>query len=258
MKNKKNTKKKFIKLFISFIILFIVFISLFYFINDNRNNTFSSIKNITDYILKITTFPLKKNNYICKNNTRIEEENKILRKEIENYKKELELKNTLTDKNIINASLIKRSMAYWYDTITIDKGSKSGIKVGYAAVNNNGLIGKVIKVNKNSSEIKLLSAKKLDNYISAMFIYNDNSYFGLIDGYDKLKNELHMKNVIGDFDDINDIYVTTSGLSDSFSKGIVIGKINRVVKGKYGISNDIYITPLSNFNDVSVVSVIGR
>lgn len=259
MKNKKKNKRKILRIFYSAIILFIVFLSLFYFINDkNDNYVLNSVKNSVNNINNIFHFPFVKRKIKCNSNIKLEEENKVLRKEIEKYKKELEIKKTLTDKIVISASTTSRSMANWYNTITINKGKNYGIKKGYAATNNNGLIGKVIRVHKNTSEIKLLSSKKMDNYISSMFIYNDNTYFGLIDKYDLVKNELHMKNVIGDFDKLDNVYVTTSGLSDSFTKGIVIGKIKRIVKDKYGISNDIYITPVSDFNDISIVSIIGR
>lgn len=252
MKNKRNNKRKILKIFYSTIILFIVFLSLFYFINDKNDNfILNNIKNITN-------FSFIKRNIKCEKKTKIQEENKVLRKEIEKYKKELKIKKSLTDKNIIVAYTIKRGMANWYNTITINKGKKDGIIKGLAVTNNNGLIGKVIRVYKNTSEIKLISSKKMDNYISCMFIYNDRTYFGLIDRYDLVKNELHMKNVIGDFENLDNIYVTTSGLSDTFSKGIVIGKIKRVIKDKYGISNDIYISPESDFNDISIVSIISR
>lgn len=252
MKNKRNNKRKILKIFYSTIILFIVFLSLFYFINDKNDNfILNNIKNITN-------FSFIKRSVKGEKKTKIQEENKVLRKEIEKYKKELKIKNSLTDKNIIVAYTIKRSMANWYNTITINKGKKDGIIKGLAVTNNNGLVGKVIRVYKNTSEVKLLSSKKMDNYISCMFIYNDNTYFGLIDRYDLVKNEFHMKNVIGDFKNLDNIYVTTSGLSDSFSKGIVIGKIKRIIKDKYGISNDIYISPESDFNDISIVSIISR
>ena len=51
--------------------------------------------------------------------------------------------------------------------------------------------------------------------------------------------------------------MVTSGLSDSFSSGLLIGKIKEIKKDSYGISNNIKITPAANFNNIKIVSVVG-
>ena len=84
-------------------------------------------------------------------------------------------------------------MKYWYDVLTIDKGKKDGIKKGDAVINSEGLIGKVIKVNNKSSDIKLIISSTRDNYISAAFTYEENVYYGIIDKYDTKKQiKIHM------------------------------------------------------------------
>ena len=145
------------------------------------------------------------------------------------------------------------------DTLGIDKGYKDNIKLGYAVINKNGLIGKIINVNKNTSDIKLLIALKKDNYISAKFIYDNNEYYGLINKYNLKKNELTLTNVIGEFDinKLKNTNVVTSGLSDSFSSGLLIGKIKDIKKDTFGISNTIILTPTVNFNNLDIVSVVG-
>lgn len=260
MKNKKKNNKIYLKILILIGIIGILFLSLFYFVSDKKNNiVFSCIKDISAFTSKIFYYPYNKLNekYTKSDYDVIESENKTLKKEIDNLKKELDLKKILSDKTIVNASLIKRSTSYWYNMLSIDKGKKDGIKIGNAVMNNGGVIGKVISVSPNSSEVKLITSKHMDDYISAMFIIDNNSYYGLIDGYDIKKNEIHLKNVIGDFNsEIIGVNVVTSGLSDSFSSGLLIGKIKKLDKDNYGISNDIYITPSTNINDITIVSVI--
>lgn len=130
--------------------------------------------------------------------------------------------------------------------------------MGYAVINNNGLIGKVINVNKNTCDIKLLISLNRDNYISAKFIYEENEYFGLIDKYDYKKDELTLTSVIGDFDinKLKNINVVTSGLSDSFSSGLLIGKIKDIKKDTFGISNTIILTPTVDFDNLDIVSIV--
>ncbi|MBQ9024481.1 MAG: rod shape-determining protein MreC [Bacilli bacterium] len=257
MKKTKKKKYKFIMVFLSIILVFVLF---YIFINDNVKNNYltSNLNDLTANIFKITTISFIKDN----NNY-----NKDVKKEINNdYKKEInKLKDTLnlnsvnSDKNLINATVIKRNTNYWYNTITIDKGYKDNIKLGYAVINKNGLIGKIINVNKNTSDIKLLIALKKDNYISAKFIYDNNEYYGLINKYNLKKNELTLTNVIGEFDinKLKNTNVVTSGLSDSFSSGLLIGKIKDIKKDTFGISNTIILTPTVNFNNLDIVSVVG-
>ena len=52
-----------------------------------------------------------------------------LEKENDELKKILELKDTLSEYQKINATVVNRNVGYWYDTITIDKGESSGIVI---------------------------------------------------------------------------------------------------------------------------------
>lgn len=252
-KNKKNIKDRIITIII---LLLLSFLLLFYFINDDRNNViiFKVLKDTTASVYNVLNF--SKNETVDKNV--VNEINKDYEKQIEELKKTLNLNSTISDKKIINASVIKRSTVYWYNILTIDKGTKDGIKKGYAVINSDGLIGKIIKANKYTSDVKLLTSKNEQNYISAMFDIENTTYYGLINEYDITKNELYLKNVIGDFDKekIKGTNVVTSGFSESFSSGLLIGTIIDVKKESYGISNTITIKPSANFNNINIVTVI--
>lgn len=258
MKKIKNTKRRKKYFFLIIILFLIVTLSFYYFINDNRYNNilFKYSKDISANITKVFSLPYKYNDK--KSNLVIDEINKDLENEIKDLKNTLELNKVHSDKKLINTTIIKRSTTYWYNIITIDKGSNDGIKKGSAVINESGLVGKVIKVNNSTSDVKLLISKKDSNYISAMFYIDDKPYYGLIDEYSAQKNELILKNVIGDFDieKIKNVNVVTSGLSDSFSSGLLIGKIKGVDKETYGISNTLKITPSANFNDLKILTVI--
>ena len=256
---KKKKKEKYKKIAISIFAIIITFILFFYFINDNSNNNFlfNTLKDLTANISKITSLSFNSKKTLD-NNIMVKEINNDYKKEIESLKKALELNSSNSLKKFVNATVVKRSTDYWYNLITIDKGKKDNVKVGFAVINNDGLIGKVIKVNNNTSDIKLLISPKEENYISAGFNYENNEYYGLIDDYDVTKNELLLKNVVGEFNKENIIgtNVTTSGLSDSFTSGLLIGKIKDIKKDKFGISYDILVEPSVNFNNINIVSVV--
>ena len=250
MKKRKNKK-----LIIIIFLLIISIFALFYFlINDNNKDFFilSDIKNITANIFEI-------NKKDISNKDIISEINNDYKKEIDNLKDTLNLNKLNSDKHLINSIVIKRSTNYWYDIITIDKGKKDNVKVGLAAINSSGLIGRVTNVTNNSSDIKLLTNSKYNNYISVKFDYEDKDYYGLINGYNYKNNELNLINVIGNFDKekIKDINVTTSGLSDLFASGLLVGKIKEIKKDKFGLSNVIKIVPSADFNELNIITIVG-
>lgn len=240
--------KKLKKIIIYILFIIIIFTLLLYFINDKNNNILTkNIKNLSANISKIIYYPLYFNN----SKNYIKDENIVLKKEIQELKEELELKNT--DKKLINASVIKRSTSFFYNILTIDKGEKDNIKKNNIVFNKYGVIGYIIKTTKTSSDVKLLTSKNIN--LSVMFNYNNNYYYGIIDNYNIKNNELYLKNVIGDFDNIKDIDVVTSGLSLNEEKGLLIGKIKKIKKEQYGLSNTVVVTPSVNFNKLNYVSI---
>ncbi|MBQ1496568.1 MAG: rod shape-determining protein MreC [Bacilli bacterium] len=242
---KKRSKKNNKLLIILFIFLFIIL----YFIMTN-NTLLDNFKGISASIFNFR----KTTNSNNINNAEIED----LKKEINNLKKINDLDKLLTDKVKINASVIKRSMPYWHNNITINKGKKDNIKKGYAVINSGGLVGEIDVVNKNSSEVKLITNND-NNYISAKFLYKEKEYYGIIKKYNIITNELYLENVIGELnDDIKGINVVTSGLSSNIPSGLYIGSIKRIKKDKYNLSNVIIINLGADINDLTIVKVVGN
>ena len=147
---RKNVKTKHIVL----IIILIVMVALGVFsstLNNNRKlNKFEALtKDVATSIEKVIFYPFKfvfnkvddygelkdiKNKYdkLLPNVERIDSlyaENIELRKQLEAMKKELKIETTLTDYEYLNATVISRNVAYWYNTITLDKGSYNGFIV---------------------------------------------------------------------------------------------------------------------------------
>lgn len=241
-------KKKYNKKNIIILLGFIMGVLLLYYNLSRVNKPYDFLKTLTASIINIKEDKVVTNNYY-------ESEINELNKEINDLKNITDINNLLTDKTIINASIIKRSPNYWYNYITINKGSKNGIKIGNAVISNNGLVGEVIVANDNSSEVKLISSIN-KNYLSAKFTYNDKEYYGLIKEYNIRENELYLENVIGDISDFKDINVVTSGLSSSMIPGIPVGKVINIKKDRYNLSNILVIKPYSDLNNINIVRVL--
>lgn len=252
MKKKKKRKNLY-----CFKMIIIILVCIIFLLFDRTNNN-HKIKNMLNDSYTYIFNNIKKDNNLSSNIS--ETINKDYEKEIESLKEQLKINQTLSDKKLINASIIKRNPSYWYNTITINKGSKNDIKKGNAVINEKGLIGIITSVSNNSSTVKLIIDNNSNNYISAYFTIEDKAFYGLINKYSIQKNELYLNKVVGDFNNIklDNITVQTSGLTDTISSGLLIGKIKSIKKDKYGISNTLIITPSVDFNDIrNVVVIIG-
>jgi rod shape-determining protein MreC len=69
----------------------------------------------------------------------------------------LDKSDSLQGYSPVTARVIGRSPTIWYATITVDKGSSSGVRVDQPVVNGDGLVGKVTAVTGGASQITLLT-----------------------------------------------------------------------------------------------------
>ena len=278
MKKRKNSKNK--RLFLILLIVIIVLSVLFYTVKKDRNlNTFESlIKDTIVEIEKIIYKPIngfnnmieeftslknvKKENQILKSNVEkmesTEAENIELKQEIERLKEELNIEHVLTDYDYLNATVISRNSFYWYNMLTIDKGSHNGIKEGMVVINSTGLIGKITNVSTFSSDVKLITTNDTNNKISVTVTNGDTKLTGIINGYDYEKGLLTVEGISNTATVSNGDYVYTSGLGGVFPSGILIGKVENITTDVYDLSKIINVKPSAKFDDINFVTNLKR
>lgn len=248
MKRNKIKKKKF--LIIGILVIFFILICI---INTKTQN-YLKIEKITheigSYFDRI--FISNKESY---NNDVIDGINQELESEVNLLKKMLELEES--EYKFIHANVIKRETD-WYQTLTIDKGEKDGIKVNMAVISNNGLIGRIIKTTNSSSVIKLLTASSNDMKISVTVKTKDNEIHGILDDY--LENEnLHQVNNILKTENIEiGDKVYTNGLGGIYPSGIYIGKVVNISEDSLGLNKILKIKTDTSLDNIKFVSVIDR
>lgn len=166
---RKNKKKK--KIIIAIIVVFCSFFILFYSLSSNRKLTVveSFFKDVAMSIQKVIMMPFTSLNddkdtdltesYVIQKNLNVH-----LEEEIEQLRDVLDLNQTLTGYDVVNATVISRNKGYWYQTLTIDKGKKDGLKKNMVAITKDGLIGKIQRVTNYSSEIKLITANDVKHF----------------------------------------------------------------------------------------------
>ncbi|MBQ9072356.1 MAG: rod shape-determining protein MreC [Bacilli bacterium] len=276
---KKRSKIKYIV--IGAILLFAILLGVTpHFIDEDKDLNFfeKALKDTSTFTQKIFYAPIKfvkdkvemisETNDLYKKYTKLKEkvektdlyyaQIEELQKEVTELKSTLDLNATLSEYTYVNATVVNRNVGYWYNNLNIDKGSKNGIKKGDAVITPNGLIGKVTSVSNFSSTVKLLTSDEISNKISIKISSEDKHLYGLLIGYDKEYNVYKIEGIT----DSNSIkegdLVTTTGLTDYFPSGILIGEVSRIVKDEYDLNSIVEVTPSVNFQDISTVTVLNR
>lgn len=278
-RKKKMTSKKYV--FIGVVILIIILLIIFSFtLKEDRklNPVESFLRDTLSYVEKIVTYPfsyittktreynklkdVNEENDILETSLdridAIETENVELRRQIDALKNELNIDYTLTDYEYLNATVTSRSVGYWYNTITINKGSYNGIKKDMVVINSKGLIGRVIKTSTFTSDVRLITTSETNNKISVHISNGDNNLYGLINNYDYSKNLLEVEGISNTKDvDIGD-FVYTSGLGGIFPSGILIGSVSEITTDSYDLAKIIKVKPSADFSNINYVSVLKR
>ena len=278
-RKRKKLEPRYIILIVTVIIIVLIAVLSYALKTDKKLNTFESIvKDVVVEVQKIVYFPFKnfstmlsnynslkdvlEENRILKSNVEkiesLEAENVALKKELEEMKNELNIEHVLTDYDYLNATVVSRNAATWYNNLTIDKGSHNGIEEGMVVINSTGVIGKTTNVSTFSSDVKLITTTDTNNKISVTITNGDKKLIGLINGYDYKTKYLEIEGISNtDNVAIGDL-VYTSGLGGVFPSGILIGKVADITTDVYDLSKIINVTPSANFEDINYVTVLKR
>lgn len=241
-------KKKLTVVWIVTIILLIF--TMFYMLNTKNQSYLDRLINDIIYLPTRLINYNDKEDIIGKNiNDELKEENKQL-------KELLNIKDTLIEFEVIHATIIERNTSYWFNSMTINKGKKDGVKKGMAVVTNDGIIGKIENTNYLTSTVKLITSNDKNNKISVRINSKDKIYNSI------LTTDENGKMIITGIDKESKITkgdkVTTSGLSDIFPSGILIGEVSKVENDEYGVSKKAFIESQSDINNIRFVSILSR
>ena len=185
-------------------------------------------------------------------------QNENLKNEISKLKDTLELNTILSDKVYLNATVVSRNIGYWYDEITIDKGSKNGIEKGMAVVTPKGLIGQITKVSNYSSTVKLLSNENMSDKISVKINIGDDYVYGLISKYDSKTNTYTVEGISENVDITEGADVVTTGMGTIFPSGLMVGKVKGVTTDNFDLSKVVEVEASADFDDLDYVTVLKR
>ena len=276
---RKKIEKKYILLgAVVFIVLLLVIVSAVVMNKRNLSPVEMAIKDSVILVQKVVYSPIRfvkdKITEISKLHDIYEEyqilENKVqetdsikaknaeLEDEVEKLRKTLDLNQTLSQDAYLNATVVNRNLGYWYNTITIDKGSKNGVEVDMPVVVSEGLIGKVSKVTNFNSTVKLLTSDDINNKISVKINVDGKNVYGLLSGYDKKTGAFIVEGIADNTEIKKGSMVLTTGMGDIFPSGILVGKVSKITKDNFDLARTVEVTSDVSFDDIRYVTILKR
>ena len=184
-----------------------------------------------------------------------------LKSENQQLKDELGLDELVTEYTVRRGNVISRNPDQWINQVIIDLGTMNGMERGMPVMNNNGLVGYISETNPTSSKVTLISNVDLSaSKVSSEIILEEEeeTIQGIISEYKTDTNQLVMSQITSDAEIKPGTLVTTSGLGGAFPRGLVIGEVEAVRLDEQGLERLVFIKPLSDFNNIRIVSVIDR
>lgn len=159
-----------------------------------------------------------------------------------------------TDYEIFKARVINNSLNLVDNYITLNRGSKDGIRPEMGVVDGNGVVGIVYETSSHYSRV--ISVLNSKSSISCKIVGSE--YFGYLKWeygdtrYAYLKDlPRHAEFNLGDT-------VVTSGYSTVFPEGIMIGTVDDMADSNDGLSYLLKVKLATDFGKVSEVRVIAR
>lgn len=195
------------------------------------------------------TEKLRNYEYLQRTNTEI-------RKENERLKEQLDFSQSVEQRNF-PARIIGRDPDALYSGLTIDKGSRHGIRKNMPVIavqsGTVGLVGKVVSVGVVTS----LIIPVYDSKCTVSVRIQNTRDIGLLSGRGTAENPLSLKYVkkrVLDELHFGDL-VVTSGEGGNYVRDIPVGSISKIAVLDYDASLDIEITPILDFARLETVIV---
>lgn len=161
----------------------------------------------------------------------------------------------------VGARVIASNTSNWFNSFTIDKGKKDGIRVNMNVIAGSGLVGIVTEVGPNWSTVRSIIDDT--SYVSGMMLTSGEKC--MVQGNLKLAASGKMKfedlpvteNEEGEEVKIEEgEQVVTSYISNKFLQGILIGYVSEIKTDESGLTRYGYLTPAADFSDLQDVLVI--
>lgn len=154
----------------------------------------------------------------------------------------------------VNARVIARDSSIWFNTITINRGSTSGISLNMPVVTGSGIVGRVIALSPWTAQVMMITDEKA----AAGAIVGQlggSGALGSVRGVGE-KGLVEMRYVSGlEKVGVGD-YILTTGQDGIYPPGLTIGEVVQVSPGTATQSHEILIRPGAKLDQLEEVAVL--
>jgi rod shape-determining protein MreC len=161
----------------------------------------------------------------------------------------LQFKETIS-RPVTEAQVIGRDPSGWFESVIIDKGKNSGLKVNMPVVDARGVVGRLVSVSANYAKVLLL----IDQNSAVDCLIQRSREKGIVKGLSsglcKLDYVVRPGDVV-----VGDV-VVTSGMDRVFPKGIPVGEVVEAEDNPGEFFKDIKVRPMVDFAKLEEVLVI--
>ena len=181
---------------------------------------------------------------------------RLQQSELDTLRELYDLDQTYADYKTTGAHVIGKGTSNWFNTFTIDKGSKDGIKVDMNVIAGSGLVGIVTDVGKNYAVVRAII--DYTSNVSGMILSNNDNC--IVSGNLKSMTESNMI-TFSNLEDSEDKVstgdsVVTSNISDKYLPGLLIGYVADITEDNNNLTKSGEITPVVDFKHLQDVLVI--
>lgn len=161
----------------------------------------------------------------------------------------LQYKSTL-DFPSLTAQVIGRDPTGWFQSVIIDKGKKSGLRVNMPVINADGVVGRLVSVSPDYAKVLLI----IDQNSAVDCIIQRSREGGIVKGLSAKLCQLHY--VLKTNDVVAGDIAITSGLERIFPKGIPVGEVIEVQDVSGDLFKQIKVRPAVDFSKLEELLVV--
>lgn len=152
--------------------------------------------------------------------------------------------------SLLPCEVIARASNRFHHSVTIDRGSRDGVRVGMAVVGYRGIVGRVTQVFLNSSRVLLLNNKS----ISVSCIDKRSRIMGVLEW--ERGNLFRLEYVGKEEDVLPGDTLLTSGQGRLFPKGFPVGTVFQVADEWGGFSRRVGVISTTDLNKLEELFVV--
>jgi rod shape-determining protein MreC len=159
----------------------------------------------------------------------------------------------------VAARVITRSPTLWYSTVSINKGTSSGVRIDQPVINGDGLVGTITSATSNAAIVTLIT----DHTSGVSAVINESGVAGVVQPAVGKPDDLLMQYIRrGDRIEKGQTVVTAGSKSQRyeslFPPGIPIGTVSKVDDEELDVNQSVHVKPFAQLRRLDVLQVLTK